>query len=412
MMSEEKKITAITSGRLIDGTGADPVENATVIIEGSTIKEVGKGLNVPKSATVLDAGGKTVMPGIINAHLHLAGGASGTGPSPYRPREVQMFKAADDARQNLASGITTVKDCAGRNAPFLKQAVREGVITGLPRIIAACCALTRTGGPLDGPPSAWKSRDARENDEAEALVCDGVDECIKATRYTQRLGADFIKVFASLNFFHPGATTKSGIVFNFEELEAIVKTAGKVGKYVTVHSQNVYTSKDCVLAGIKTIDHGSRSDEEVVTLGKERGTIFVSTLAYLRVMLDERPPGAAAMIQEEWDRSVESYTMMHDLGAVMAAGTDSFGDAREGAMEIELLNKYCGFTPMEAIVAATKRGAEACFIGDMTGTLETGKAADIIVVDGDPLADLKVLQDIEKIKIVMLEGNVCIDRGL
>jgi imidazolonepropionase-like amidohydrolase len=411
-MSEEKKITAITSGRLIDGTGADPVENATVIIEGSTIKEVGKGLDIPKSATVLDVSGKTVMPGMINAHLHLAGGSNPTGPSPYRPREVSMFQSAEDAKQILASGITTVKDCAGRNAPFLKQAVREGVLKGLPRIVAACCALTRTNGPLDNPPSVWRSRDARENNEAEALVCDGVDECIKAARYSMRLGADFIKVFASFNFFHPGATSLSGVVFSLEELEAIVKTAAQVGKFVTVHSQNCYSSKDCVLAGIKTIDHGSRSDEEVVALGKERGTIFVSTLAYLRVMLDERPPGAAMMIQEEWDRSVEAYSMMHDMGAIVAAGTDSFGDAKEGAMEIELLNKYCGFTPMEAIVAATKRGAEACFIGDKTGTIEIGKAADIIVVDGDPLAEVKILQDVDKIKIVMLEGDICIDRGL
>ena len=227
-----------------------------------------------------------------------------------------------------------------------------------------------------------------------------------------RLGADFIKVFASLNFFHPGATTLTGVVFTLEELETIVKTAGKVGKYVSVHSQNRVSSKDCVLAGIKTIDHGSRSDEEIVTLGKERGTIFTSTLAYLRVMLDARPPGAAAMIEEEWDRSVESYTMMHDMGAVVAAGTDSFGDAGECALEIELLNKYCNFTPMEAIVASTKRGAEACFIGDNTGTVEAGKLADIIVVDGDPLTDVKILQDVDKIKIVMLEGNVCIDRGL
>ena len=411
-MSEEKKIMAITGGRLIDGTGADPIENATVIIEGSTIREVGKALDIPKSATVLEISGKTVMPGMINAHMHLSGGSNPTGPSPYRPREVSMFQSAEDAKKCLASGITTVKDCAGRNAPFLKQAVREGVLTGLPRIVAACCALTRTNGPLDNPPSAWKSRDARQNNEAEALVCDGVDECIKATRYSMRLGADFIKVFASFNFFHPGADTLTGVVFTLEELETIVKTAAKVGKYVTVHSQNRYSSKDCVLAGIKTIDHGSRSDEEVVTLGKEHNTIFVSTLAYLRVMLDARPPGAAAMIEEEWDRSVEAYTMMHDAGAIVAAGTDSFGDARECALEIELLNKHCNFTPMEAIVAATKRGAEACFIGDKTGTIETGKAADIIVVDGDPLAEVKILQDMEKIKIVMLEGNICIDRGL
>jgi imidazolonepropionase-like amidohydrolase len=411
-MSEEKHITAITGGRLIDGTGADPIENATVIIEQSKIREVGKRLAIPKGANVLDVSGKTVMPGLINSHMHLAGGKSGIVPSPYRPREVAMFKAADDAKQCLSSGITTVKDCAGRNAPFLKQAVNEGVLTGLPRILAACCAITRTNGPLDNPPGAWKSRDARQNNEAEGLVCDGVDECIRGVRYSLRLGADFIKAFASFGFMQPDDDPLSGVVFSLEEMGAIVKAAAQVGKFVTVHSQNLYSSKIAILAGVKTIDHGSRLDEEVVALGKERSAIFVSTLAYLRVMLDERPPGSAKMMQAEWDREVKAYSIMHDAGAVLAAGTDSFGDAKECALEMDLLVKYCGFTPMEAIVAATRNGARACFIDNKTGTIQTGKFADIIIVDGDPLADIKILQDVDKIKIVMLEGAICVDRGL
>jgi imidazolonepropionase-like amidohydrolase len=412
-MSEEKKITAITNGLLIDGTGADPVKNATVLIEGSIIKKVGKRQDIPRGATVLDVSGKTVMPGLINAHMHLAGGSSGIGPSPYRPREVAMFKAADDAKNMLASGYTTVKDCAGRNAPFLKQAVKEGVLTGLPRIVAACCVLSQTGGPQDQASKAGKSRDARENDEAEFLICDGVDECIKAARYSLRLGADFIKVFASMSFWNADHDSPSGVTFSMDEMEAFVKTAAQVGKFVTVHSQNRHSSKIAILAGVKTIDHASGSDDEVVSLGKAHGAIFVSTLAYLRVMLDGKLASqASAMIQKEWDASVEAYRKMHDAGAVLAAGTDSFGDAREGAMEIELLKKYCGFTPMEAIVAATKHGAEACFMGDKTGTIEAGKYADIIVVDGNPLADIKILQDVNKIKIVMLEGDICVHRGL
>ena len=416
MMPEETGITAITGGRLIDGTGADPIENATVIVEGSSIRAVGKRLEIPRGARVLDVPGKTVMPGLINSHMHLSGGSSGTGPSPYRPREVAMFKAASDARQCLAAGFTTVKDCGGRNAPFLKQAVREGVLTGLPRIVAACCLMSQTNGSLDRSPGAPGSRDARQNNEAEGLICDGVDECAKAVRYALRLGADFIKAFASGGFHQPDIASPSGVEFSLEELGAFVKTAAQVGKYVTVHSQNCQGSKNAVLAGVKTIDHASRSDDEVVALGKSRGAIFVSTLAYLRVMLDDRrpgrPPQGSFMLQHEWDSSVQAYRRMHDAGAVLAAGTDSFGDPRLGALEMELLVKHCGFSPMEAIVAATKNAGAACFMADRIGTVEAGKLADIIVVEGDPLAEIGLLQDVNKIKMVILEGTVCVDRGL
>lgn len=346
--------------------------------------------------------------------MHLAGGHSGTSPAdPNRPRELTVMKAADDAKRILASGITTVKDCGGRNAVLLKQAIAEGIVTGLPRIVAACFLMSQTNGQLDRYPRPYCSGDARQNPQAEGLICDGVDECIKAARYSMRYGADFIKVLASGSFFQPDIASPSGVEFSLEELETFVKTAAQIGKYVTVHSQNCQSSKNAILAGVKTIDHASRSDDEVVLLAKKHGAIFVSTLAYLRPMLDRGgPPQFSERLKDEWNASVDIYKKIHDAGAVLAVGTDSFGDPQMCALEMELLIDNCNFTPMQAIVAATKNGAQACFIGDQTGTIETGKSADIIIVDGDPLADIKILQDVHKIKLVMLDGAICINRGL
>jgi imidazolonepropionase-like amidohydrolase len=413
-MAEEKSIAVIANGRLIDGTGADPIENATVVIEGSKIRAVGKRIVIPKGARVLDVSGKTVMPGLINSHLHFKGGRDGTlPPMPNLPRELTMVRTADDARRNLTAGFTTVKDCGGRNAVFLKQAIAEGLVTGFPRIVAAGYLMSHTNGMLDKPPHPRVSGDVRKNVEEDALICGGTDGCLKAARYSLRYGADFFKVLASGSFFQPNIGSPNGVEFSLEELEAFVKIAAQAGKFVSVHSQNCQSSKNAILAGVKTIDHASRSDDEVVALGKSHGAIFVSTLSYLRLMLDsDRPPQALARLQDEWDTSIEVYKMVHDAGAVLALGTDSFGDSQMGALEMELLVKNCGFTPMQVITAVTKNGAEACFMGDKTGTIEKGKFADIIVVDGDPLADIKIFQEVNKIKMVMLEGTICVNRGL
>jgi imidazolonepropionase-like amidohydrolase len=413
-MTEEKNIIAITGGRLIDGTGGDPVENASIIIEGSMIKAAGKRISIPKNAIVLDASGKTVMPGLINSHMHLAGGKSGTHPvDPSLPREIIMVKAADDARQCLPMGFTTVKDCGGRNALFLKRAEAEGLATGFPRIVAAGCLMTHTNGPMDRPPICPGSLDARRNPQAEGLICGNENDCLAAAEYSLHLGADFVKAFASFGFMETDMTSPDAVVFTTEELQAFVTVASKNNKFVTVHSQNCLSSRYSILAGVKTIDHASRLDDETVMLGKKRDAIFVSSLSFVQVTMDGGiPPRFLPKLKDEWDCSIDAYTSIHDAGAILAVGTDSFGEPSMGALEMELLIKHCKYTPMEIIVAATKHGAQACFMGGLIGTIETGKLADIIVVDGDPLTDIKVLQQKDKIKMVMLEGKIQINRGI
>jgi imidazolonepropionase-like amidohydrolase len=411
-------LKAIKCGRLIDGNGAEPLENATVIVEGSKIKAVGKDIPIPAGATVIDAAGKTVMPGMIDSHLHLSGySTSSFVEAMTRPREVALVKAISDCKVLLAAGFTTVRCCARPNSVMIKKAVAEGLLTGVPRIIAAGYGLTQTNGHADRtflPIECVDVRTSGHNTSMQDLICDGVPECIKATRYALRFGADFIKIMVT-----DGQVL--GIEFNPDEIKAIVETAAQVGKSVAAHSFCSRGSKNGILGGVKTLEHAFETNDEVIELAKEHGVIFVSTLAVLQLFMEHgkemgMPPWMIAEATEQWSVAADSYKRIRKAGARLAMGTDYIGRTVDpfgkNAIELELLVRHASFTPMEAIVAATKHGAMACFMGDKTGTIEAGKYADIIIVDGDPLDNITILQALNKIKLVMVEGKVELNRGI
>lgn len=408
-------IKAIKAGHLIDGTGKDPLENATVIIEKNQIKAVGKDIAIPPGAEVIDARGKTVMPGMIDAHMHLFGSKpdDAVAERVSRPREVGLIKAVYDIKHYLSTGFTMVKDCGGMNGIFLRQSAAEGTLTGVPRILASGLMLQNTmGTPFNYLPAEYvDGRTSRIPGEAggQVLFCDGVDECVRATRYVLNRGADFVKLWARRNaYFRP------------DELEAIIQTAAQADKFVTVHCDNGKASKAAIVGGVKTVDHAVGVDEEMVEMAIKKDIIFVSTLSVYKSPTDfgveaGRLPPEIERGKMQLALSGESFKTIRKVGGTVAIGTDCGGESLvqkygTSAVELELLVKYADFTPMEAIVAATKNGALACFMGDKTGTIETGKLADIIVVDGDPLADIKILQDQEKIKMVIVDGQVEIDR--
>ena len=421
----ETSTKAITGGTLIDGTGADPVTRATVLIQGSKITAAGRDVRIPGGSEVIDATGKTVMPGLIDSHMH----NMGLKEHPLidrvsRPRELALIRSIGDCRALLAAGFTTLRDCGGTNGIFLRKAVAEGTLTGLPRIKAAGLLVVQTYNSIDDPSLPPECADARTNRHrgpqgAENLVCDGVDECIKGTRFALGFGADFIKTFVSGNFLGENESS-ADLQLHVDEIKAIVETAAQVGKFVTAHSQNRISTRNAILAGIKTIDHAHGADDEVVALAIGHDAIFVSSLASLKLILDKRddaPPWIAARIGDEWDAAVDGYKRMGQAGAILAAGSDFNGPPMaplgKNAVELKLLTRYCDFSPMEAIVAATRNGAMACFLGDKTGTMEPGKFADILIVDGDPLSDIAVLPAYpEHMTMVMLEGRIEIDRGL
>lgn len=411
----ESGIKVIKGGRLIDGTGAAPVDNGMVLIENTKIKAIGQDIPVPDGAHVIDATSKTVMPGLIDAHMHC------NGPRPEdtfhdtisRPRELRLIKAINDTRDCLLSGFTTVKSCGGMNGIYLKRAVSEGSLNKMPRLFSTSYMLTSTiGNPHPYMPEEYvDARKSKHDGHPGGLCvfCDGLDECIKATRYAITRGADFVKIFA-----------RGGSCFNQEELQAIVRTSADVDKFVSIHTENSEIAERAIIAGVKTIDHATGVEDRVVEMGNKAGVIFVSTLVCLEAII-KCGPGAGRSVQElEWAKrflevSCMTYKMIRREGGTMAIGTDYGGESlvRElggSAIELELLVKYCDFTPMEAIVSATKNAAKACFLEEQTGTIEKGKWADLLVIDGNPLEDITILQQKEKIKMVMLEGKVEIER--
>jgi imidazolonepropionase-like amidohydrolase len=405
-MSEKGHFKLIKGGTLIDGTGSAPKENADILIEGSTIKSVGNAIDAPADAQIIDATGMTVMPGLIDAHVHFRGTIKGgLFERMTSPLELGLIQSIGDAKKLLTYGYTTAKCCGSSNALYLKEAVTEGILTGVPRIIAAGYWLSQTFGHADLPLLPLEYVDVRttklRSNSTNSLLCDGVDECIKATRYALRAGADFIKISTTGGFSSRG-DKPTDVQYNLDEIKAIVDTAAQAGKYVTAHCEmSLKAMKQSILGGVKTVDHALLTDDECVALAIEKGVVFVSTTIVFRKAIEAgRDVGKKLM---------ESYKRIHKAGAILATGTDTglgadtFGT---NAVELELLVKYCDYSPMDAIVAATKNGALACFMGDRAGTIELGKYADKIIVDGNPLADITHLQDNEKIVTVMLEGKI------
>lgn len=423
--NSKKEILVIKGGNLIDGTVAKPIKNSVIVVEGARITAVGKegDLDIQKKAkkTLIDASGKTVMPGLIDSHLHLMGMKTDRilEEEIVRPHQLGLIKSVYDAVDLLEAGFTTVKDCGGFGI-YLKRAIAEGTTRG-PRILSAGYVLSQTAGHGDTHyiPVEWV--DARISKRGMSLLCDGKEECIKAARFALREGADFIKICTSGGVMSM-IDRPEHAQFTLEEIKAIVEEARHVGKFVTAHCQGTEAMKNSIMAGVKTIDHAFYPDDEVIEMAKQRkDVIFVPTLSInWRIVTEGEnagyPPWAVMKGKEAWEIAVKNISKLYRAGLTIASATDFTGSPLlkmgTNAMELELLIKYCGFKPIDAIVAATQDGAKACGLERETGTIEKGKLADVIIVDGDPLKDVKILQDKSKIKMVMKEGKIEVNRNV
>lgn len=408
-------ILVLVNGFLIDGTGRPPIDKATVVIEGGRIKAVGVSgeVKIPSDAKIIDLNGLTIMPGLIDAHMHFMGTRTHKLEENFIiPDQVKLLRCVSDASALLDAGFTTVKDCGGTNGLYLKFAINEGSIRG-PRIIASGYVLSQTfgHGDIHFIPIAWAK-------EKIPTICDGVDDCRRAARYALREGADFIKICATGGVMsmrdRPEHTQ-----FSYEEIKAIVEEARKVGTFVTAHAQGTEGIKIAISAGVKTIDHGIYLDEEAIKMMKEKDVILVPTLSIVhQIVTRGREVGIVEWglmkAAEAFESHIKSVKMAYEAGVKIAVGTDFGGPELwklgTNAMELELLVDKIGFKPMDAIVSATKISAEACGLSNKIGTIETGKLADIIVVKGNPLENIRILRNTENIKLVIKEGKIEVNR--
>ncbi len=403
-----------TGATLLDGTGAKPEEDASIIVEGDRIKEVGKGLDAPSDAEVIDVEGRTLMPGLIDSHVHLC---SNGDPDIMRmiqyPMGMLQLFGYRNALNELEAGFTTVRDMGAPHgfALSLRQAVEAGVVRG-PRVVAPGKVISMTGGHADFHLASGVSYTGMSR------IADGVADCRKAAREQLRDGADFVKICSSGGVMSPTDPVDTP-QFTSEEIEAMVYEAACVGRTVASHAHGATGIKNAVLAGVKTIEHGSLVDDEAVKLMAQRGCFHVPTLVagwnIVQQGKDAGIPAYAVDKAEEIAYEVRKNAMRSHRGGVkVAMGTDAgtpFNRHGCNAQEITHLVD-AGFTPMEAIVAATKTGSECIALESQIGTLEPGKLADIIVVDGDPLKDIKVLEDKANILLVMKGGVEEVNRGI
>ncbi len=394
---------------LIDGLGGEPVAGAAVVVEGERIAEV---LDhppgaLPASARVVDCQGRTLMPGLIDAHVHLTCMEADLGPlMRTNPVSLLVIRALKIMGQALDQGFTTVRDCGGADAG-MRMAVDLGHAVG-PRLSVAGRHLSMTGGHGDGRWPAELHPPLDSPGGIAGIVADGVEACRLAARDQLRQGVDFIKVMAGGGCMSPADKIDSS-QYSLEELAAVVWEADSAGTYVSAHCYSDRSIENSLAAGIKSIEHGNLMSERVAAKLKEAGAWLVPTMAAYEIAWSQGdelglPREFLDKIGEARERAEDSLTWALKAGCTIGSGSDLLGVQTQKALELELQARVMG--PMGAIVAATAVNAGIVGREGLTGTVSPGGLADLIVVEGDPLEDITVLQDYEtKIKAVVKGGE-------
>ncbi|HXH00350.1 MAG TPA: amidohydrolase family protein [Sphingomicrobium sp.] len=402
--------TVIHAGRLIAIPGQAVRGPSTIVVDNGRIVSVTTGLTrVEAGTTFIDLSQKTVLPGLIDSHVHLATDRGGEARLVRELREepgMNALEAQWNGMKTLRAGFTTVRNLGddGGITLALRDAISRGWVQG-PRIIDAASSISTTGGHMDG-------RGARNDDLIAHLpgpenLCDGVDSCRKVVRRQIDRGADVIK-FATTGGVNSGTGLATRMVA--DEAKALVETAHAYGRKVAVHAHGADGIKLALRAGADSIEHGTVMDDEILNMMKKQGTFYVPTLStvngYLeRIAADPNAYSPEVRKQIDWRIGITGQSLLKatPAGVRIAFGTDA-GVSKHGrnADEFELMVKY-GMTPVQAIKAATVNAAELLGVSAAAGTIEAGKSADIIAVTGDPLTDVTLLKRVE---FVMARGEV------
>lgn len=385
----------LSGARIIDGTGAEPVRGRSVVVEKGVITAVVEDARAPRGNGV-DLAGHTLLPGLINCHVHLCFGAEADPVRPMREEPVALtaIKALLRARETALAGVTAVRDLGGREYVELaaRRAIQEGLIDG-PRIVAAGRPVCMTGGH-----GHWLAREA-----------DGPDDARKAVREQLKAGADVIKIIATGGVMTPGVEPGSPQL-TLEEMRAAIEEARKAGRRTAAHAMAATGISDAIAAGITSIEHGVYLTEEIVAHMRRDGTFLVPTLNAPAAIATG---GLAAGIPEYMVRKSEqvvpphvaSFQLAHRAGVRIAAGADSGTPLNfHGSLlpELTLMVKH-GMTPLEAIRSATATAADCLGLGQALGRVAPGYAADLIAVAGDPAERIEALGDL---RLVLVNGRI------
>ena len=400
--------TLIYSGRLIDGVSNKVFSNKTIVVEKDRIVKIADGFLSPAEGDrVVDLRNATVMPGLMDMHTHLSMQFSERAYLErfYLNEADLAYRSTVFARRTLMAGFTTVREVGGQISTALRDAIARGWVVG-PRIFSAGKSIATTGGHAD-PTTGLNQYFAGDPGPKEGVI-NGIAEARKAVRQRYKNRADLIKITATGGVL---STAKNGQnpQFTEDELRAIVETARDYGMHVAAHAHGAEGMKRAIRAGVRSIEHGTFMDDEVITLMKKHGTYYVPTISAGKWVAEKakidgffpeivRPKAARVGPQIE-----KTFARAYKAGVKIAFGTDS-GVSPHGENAKEFIYMVeAGMKPMEAIQSATRVAAELLGISDRLGTLEAGKIADIIAVKGDPIADISAMLHVI---FVMKEGTI------
>ena len=374
----------VRGGRIFDGTGADPADG-DVAIEDGRIVEVGTRLDGDEA---VDVGGRTLLPGLFDCHTHVCTSYIDPLRRALQPFSYQFFEAQRNLLATLRVGITTIREAGGADLG-VKQAVEDGLIPG-PRMQISIIMLSQTGGHGDDwLPSGNHSALFVSHPGRPSGLVDGPDEVRRKVRELHRMGADVIKVATSGGVLSPRDDPRHAH-FRPAELEGLVEEATALGMFVMAHAQAADGIKNAIRAGIRSIDHGIFLDDEAIELMKARGTWFVPTLVAPQGVLDaadagvQLPPAVVEKARSVVEVHRAAFRHAVEAGVRIAMGTDS-GVTPHGQnlRELQLMVEG-GMTPAAALEATTRSAAQLMGLEDDLGTIEPGKVADLVVVEGDP----------------------------
>lgn len=409
------QVTAVRAGRVVDPDSGSVLQNQVILIDGGKIQAVGSNLPIPAGAKVIDLTNKTVLPGFIDCHTHLADGKGLDGGDPFnvlkKTASQIVLESIPNAKVTLLSGFTTVRDVGtyrALNDIAMRDAIADGTIIG-PRMYVAGAYITITGG---AGAMTGQAPDIQLPWDLHYGEANSPWEVRQKIRLLAHNGVDHIKVLSTGAVLTHGSSPKA-TEFTLEELQAAVEEAHNFGLRVAAHAHNPEGIKNAIRAGVASVEHATLIDDEGIALAKKNGTYLDMDIYDEECIQEDGKKGNIPLDFLEHDREMgekhrQNFRKAVQAGVKMAYGTDlgvcAYGTSPK---QFAFMVKY-GMTPMQAIQSATSNAADLLGHSDLIGSIKPGKSADLVAVSGDPLQDIKLLENVD---FVMKEGKVYKESG-